>query len=94
MPLTIKGSISKALVRQLIILTSEKLSQSLAISLLNFKLDSGFDLNSRARQERGLIAGLFIKRNRFTNNLQSRKSSEDATKKQAEEQVEEVSLGQ
>ena len=69
---TIKGSIFRALIRQLIISTSIGLSWSLIISLLNFKLDSGFDLDSGSRQEEGPIAGLFIKRDHFTNSLKSR----------------------
>ena len=77
---TIKGSISGALARRLITLTSIGLSWSLTIGLLNSNLDSGFNLDSRFRYKGGPVAGLFIRRDYFTSSLKSRQSSEDAAK--------------
>jgi hypothetical protein len=62
----------------LMILTSTGLSWSLIISLLNFDLDGGFDLNSRFRYKGGPIAGLFIKRDHFISSFKSRQFSKDA----------------
>ena len=53
---------------------------------MNSNLDSGFNLDSRFRHKGGPIAGLFIRRDRFTSSLKSRQSSEDV----AEEQVKEA----
>jgi hypothetical protein len=69
--------------------TSIGLSWSLIIGLLNSNSDSGFNLDSRSKYKGGPIAGLFIRRDRFTSSLRSRQSSEDAAKEQVEEQVEE-----
>jgi len=78
--LTIKGFISRAPARRPIMLTSIGLSWSLTIGLLNSNLDGGFDLDFRFRHKGGPIAGLFIRRDRFTSSLKSRQSSEDAAK--------------
>ena len=87
---TIKGSISGTPARRPTTSTSTGLSWSWTIGLSNFDSDGGFDLDSGSRQEGGHVAGLFIRRERFTGSFESRRSSEDA----AEEQVEEAGPGQ
>ncbi|XTI94077.1 kinase-like protein [Cenococcum geophilum] len=79
--LIIKGFISGALARQLMTLTSIGLSWSLTIGLSNSNLNSGFNLDSRSRHKGGPIAGLFIRRDCFTNSLKSRQFSNNAAKK-------------
>lgn len=87
---TIKGSISGAPARRPTTSTSTGLSRSSTIGLSNSDSDGGFDLDSGFRHKGGPVAGLFIRKDRFTGSLESRRSSEDA----AEEQVEEASPGQ
>ena len=89
-PLTIKDSISGTPARRPTTPTSAGLSWSLTIGPSNSDSDGGFDMDSGSRQEGGPVAGLFIRRDRFTGSLESRRSSEDA----AEEQVEEADPGQ
>jgi serine/threonine protein kinase len=87
LPLTIKDSISGTPVRRPTTPTSTGLSWSLTIGPSNSDSDGGFDMDSGSRQEGGLVAGLFIRRDRFTGSLESKRSSEDAAEEQVEERV-------
>ena len=87
-PSTIKGSISGTPARRPTTSAPIGLSWSWTIGPSNS--DSGFDLDSRSRQEGGPVGGLFIRRDRFTGSFESRRPGEDA----AEEQVEEAGPGQ
>ena len=85
-PSTVQGSVpGPSTPRRLRMPTSKKTDWSLTIGPSNSDSDGGFDSDPASRQDRGLVTGLFIRRDHFTGSLETRQSSEEQV---AEEQVE------